>query len=89
MLPARLCPVLSSAACILGHESAAQRSTARRSAAQHSTAQRSAPRCALPLTDQSIAPGMLQEMQGSVIDKAKIAPDFQCDGQPHQCGKAT
>ena len=27
-------------------------------------------------------------MQGSVIDTAKIAPDFQCDGQPHQCGLA-
>jgi hypothetical protein len=25
-------------------------------------------------------------MGGSVIDTAKIAPDFQCDGQPHQCG---
>jgi hypothetical protein len=28
-------------------------------------------------------------MQGAVIDTAKIAPDFQCDGQPHQCGKST
>lgn len=27
-------------------------------------------------------------MQGAVIDTAKIAPDFQCDGQPHQCGAA-
>jgi hypothetical protein len=27
-------------------------------------------------------------MRGSVIDTAKIAPDFQCDGQPHQCGLA-
>ena len=25
-------------------------------------------------------------MQGSVVDTAKIAADFQCDGQPHQCG---
>ena len=28
-------------------------------------------------------------MQGAVIDTAKIAPDFQCDGQPGQCGKAS
>ena len=28
-------------------------------------------------------------MQGAAIDKAMIAPDFQCDGQPHQCGKAS
>jgi arabinoxylan arabinofuranohydrolase len=27
-------------------------------------------------------------MQGSVIDTAKIEPAFQCDGQPHQCGKS-
>ena len=29
------------------------------------------------------------EMQGAVIDTAKIAKDFQCDGQPGQCGKAS
>jgi len=28
-------------------------------------------------------------MQGAVIDTAKIAPEFQCDGQPGQCGKST
>jgi hypothetical protein len=28
------------------------------------------------------------EMQGSVIDTAKIAPEFRCDGEAHQCGKA-
>ena len=27
-------------------------------------------------------------MQGAVIDTAKIARGFQCDGQAHQCGKA-
>lgn len=26
-------------------------------------------------------------MQGAVIDSAKIAPAYQCDGQPGQCGK--
>jgi len=27
-------------------------------------------------------------MQGAVIDTKKIATEFQCDGQPHQCGAA-